>query len=99
MMNSLRSSTGKNSLPTLRTIGTLDGSVTATARPTSTSAARAATCRPSLLTANTTITMPASAAANPVRPRTGSTNDEKNVPAARAIMPVRWSSAHAITFL
>ncbi len=99
MMNSERSSSGKNPVPTVRTGVTFCGRIANTASPTMTMTVRGSQCIRLRVNANTTIAMPTIAAASPLNPRVGSKNEAKNVSAAIIIIATRWSSAHAMTRL
>ena len=99
MMNSDRSSTGKNADPTVRIGGTTRGSTTNVATPATMIPARIDRLNRLVTMPNTMTPMPANPANKPVTPRVGSRNEAKNVPAAMTIIAARWSSAQAMTFL
>ncbi len=89
MMNSERSSSGKNAEPTVRTGGTNCGSMTKVAMPASTMPARAPRLNRVALMPKTMMPIPMSAAARPVIPRDGRRNDAKKVPAAMTTIDAR----------
>ena len=97
MMNSERSSTGKNADPTVRIGGTICGSMRNVTTPTKMMPARDTRLKRLVLMPNTITAIPITAAARPVIPRDGNRNDAKKLPAAMTIIDARWSSAHAIT--
>jgi hypothetical protein len=83
-MNSERSSSGKNAVPTRRTAGTRFGTqgTTYTISPATTSALRTGRRNPLYVMPNTSSAIPATAIASPLKPFTGRRNEAKKLSTA-----------------